>query len=629
MLFVDQANIDTLELYQKSVSNKWEMSLYGNNLKFDERKYKTTHFIMDLESTHNEKVIYIRLKNNVQTSYNLMLGENTAVLNYEQNGNVLFAIILGVFAVMITYNLFLYVIIRETVYLVYVIQSFFTGLLQTVLFGFSYHYFWPNKIVFQEYGIEFLTTVATIFGLYFMNTFLKVKFNAPKLYMVSKIFIVIYSILGIIVLFDITLVNAILLVLHPLLTLFILFVAIAVMAGGYKPARFYLLSWSVFLIGILIFVLAEVGVLERNNFTTLTMTFGAGLETVLLSFALANRINILKSEQEDAISTSYRLEKEKATLIQEQNLILEEKVSRRTTQLSQINIELEGKNTEIEDAYSNLKETQSQLVNAEKMSSLGQLTAGIAHEINNPINFVSSNVAPLKRDVDDLLSIIENTDTILKEDTSPEVYAKVQNLKEEIDFAYVIEEIDQLLDGMKDGANRTVEIIKGLKLFSRIDEDDLKKVNLEEGIKATLVLLNSHLKHTIKVTTDFEKIPLVECYGGKLNQVFMNVLSNGIQAINSTGREDGEIIIATKNEDAHVVISIKDNGIGITDEVKKKLFEPFFTTKPVGEGTGLGLSIVFTIIEKINGSIIVNSAVGEGTEFIIRLPIINTNHQTT
>ncbi len=625
VLLIDQANLDTIELYQRGQLGIWEKTMYGNNFPFSTRKYETTHFIFDLQTATEEREIYLRIKNNVQTSYNIIIGENTTVFNYEQNGNILFAIILGVFAVMIMYNLFLYMVIKETVYLIYVIQSFFTGLLQTVLFGFSYQFFWPNKIQFQEYGLEFLTIVGTIFGLVFMNVFLKTKYHVPKLFRLSKVFIGFYLVLGLVVWYNITFVNAVLLVFQPIIALFILFVAIKVMVGGYRPARFYLLSWSVFLIGILIFVLSEVGIIERNNFTTLTMTFGAGLETVLLSFALANRINILKSEQEEAVSKSFRLEKEKATLIQEQYLVLEQKVVERTEQLNTINSKLGEKNQEIELAYSDLKDAQSQLVTAEKMSSLGQLTAGIAHEINNPINFVSSNVSPLRRDVDDLIELFEKTEAIAKLNLEPSKFEEIEAFKEEIEFPYIVDEINDLLDGMKDGANRTVEIIKGLKLFSRVDEDDLKKVNLEEGINATLVLLSSHLKHHIEVETNFSGIPNVDCYGGKMNQVFMNILSNAIHAVSERTAGEGKIVISTTQDTSNVFISIKDNGKGMTSEVKNKLFEPFFTTKPVGEGTGLGLSIVFTIIEKINGEIDVNSELEIGTEFLIKLPITNTN----
>jgi len=378
------------------------------------------------------------------------------------------------------------------------------------------------------------------------------------------------------------------------------------------------------MLGLTIYAMAEQGIIGRNTITTLMMPIGSALEVILLSIALADNINILKKSRELAIEHSLELETEKAQLIIQQNVELEGKVLLRTIELEEANEVLEDKNKELSDAYTDLKNTQSQLVHAEKMSSLGQLTAGIAHEINNPINFVSSNILPLKRDIADIISIFEQTENFVGGKLDPNDFKEIQELKEQFDYDYILKEIDQLLDGMSDGANRTVEIIRGLKLFSRVDEDDLKRVNLEDGINSTLILLNSAVKHQVDLVKNFGEIPEVECYGGKMNQVFMNIISNAIQAIRDTGMEDGKIIITTSQENDLVHISIADNGPGMTEEIKQKLFEPFFTTKPVGEGTGLGLSIVYKIIDKINGKIEVNTEPGKGTEFIITLPITNT-----
>lgn len=624
VLFIDQSNIDSIEVYQQIIANEWKRTVVGKNYPFSKRNFATNHYIISIDK-NIAKNIYIKVNSKFPTSFNIMNGALKDVLNYENRLTSLFTLVMGIVIAMIGYNTFVYVSIRERVYLIYVVQTILTGILQVVLFGQSSQFFWPNNVWIQDYALVFLTAFSTVPGLYFMVTFLKTKEYTPIFHKIALGLIYFYLFLSVFSLYSPLVVHQVLLMSQPLLAIFIIVVAILVIVRGYKPARYYLLAWSMFLVGIFVFVLAERGVLDRSMFTILAIPFGVALEVVLLSLALANRINILKTEQEEAVSNSYRLEKEKATLIQEQNLILEQKVKERTTQLNTINSKLGEKNSEIENAYAELKNTQSQLVDAEKMSSLGQLTAGIAHEINNPINFVSSNVTPLKRDIDDLISLFEQTEKLAKENSSEQVTEKIDSLKKDIDYAYLKNEIDELLSGMRDGVDRTVEIIRGLKLFSRIDEDDLKKVDLEEGITATLVLLNSHLKHQINVKTNFTNIPLVECYGGKINQVFMNILTNAIYAINDTKRTDGEIVISTQADATEVQISISDNGVGMPEEVKNKLFEPFFTTKPVGEGTGLGLSIVFTIIKKVKGSIQVNSEVGKGTEFIITLPLMNTN----
>jgi len=313
-----------------------------------------------------------------------------------------------------------------------------------ILFGNSFQYLWPNSPAFQNISPEFITTLGTIAGLAFMRMFLKTKKNAPNFDKIANTFIGFYFLLIIGVWFDIVIVNRLLLLFQPLLAIFILVTAIVITLRGFEPAKYYLRAWAIFLIGIIAFVLAEKGIIERNNFTTLSLTFGAAFEVVLLSFALANRINILKREQEEAISHSLVLEKEKANLIIEQNIEVEEQVEVRTIELKKANNGLAETNKELNSAYANLKNTQSQLVHAEKMSSLGQLTAGIAHEINNPINFVRSNILPLKRDVEDLISIFTQTKEYAKQKMSEEDYQFIANLKEQYDYDYILQEIDQL-----------------------------------------------------------------------------------------------------------------------------------------------------------------------------------------
>jgi signal transduction histidine kinase len=271
-----------------------------------------------------------------------------------------------------------------------------------------------------------------------------------------------------------------------------------------------------------------------------------------------------------------------------------------------------------------LKEAESQLVESEKMASLGQLTAGIAHEINNPINFVSSNVKPLNRDVNILLEAISEMEKIVAGEVSvAERQKQIASYKEDIDFDYLKEEINQLLNGIGDGASRTAEIVKGLRIFSRLDEDDLKRADINEGLDSTLVITNNLVGANIQVEKNYGNLPMVECYPGKLNQVFLNMISNASYAIKKKYGDlpGGKLTISTRHEGDNVYVTIKDNGTGMDETTRKRLFEPFFTTKDVGEGTGLGLSISYNTIVKHNGQIKVNSEPGIGTEFIIILPL--------
>ncbi len=387
----------------------------------------------------------------------------------------------------------------------------------------------------------------------------------------------------------------------------------------YKPASYFLIAWSVFLASIILFVLKDYSVLPYNIVTASVLQIGSAIEVVLLSIALADRINTLKREKEQSQAQALEALLENEKIIREQNVVLEAKVDERTK-------ELKASNADLNQAMKDLQEAEMQLVESEKMASLGQLTAGIAHEINNPINFVTSNVKPLKRDVQILLDTVDIIEKIgLEGNTADEKIKQIEDYKQDIDFDYLKVEIDHLLNGIGEGATRTAEIVKGLRIFSRLDEDDLKKADINEGLESTLIIINNLLNNRIEVIKNYGNLPLVECYPGKLNQVFLNILTNGIYAINKQhgDKNDGKLTITTSTDGKNVLIKMADNGTGMDEQTKKKLFEPFFTTKDVGEGTGLGMSIAYNTINKHNGHIYVNTKPNEGTEFILEIPILH------
>jgi len=282
---------------------------------------------------------------------------------------------------------------------------------------------------------------------------------------------------------------------------------------------------------------------------------------------------------------------------------------------------LEIQKRELEFALENLKLIQSQLIQSEKMASVGLLTAGVAHELNNPINFISGNVNPLRRDLNELFSFIEKYDETLESNKLEKVIRDINDLKDRLDFPFLTKEIINLLEGIEEGANRSSKIVKGLRSFSRLDKEKPQLFDIHEGIDSTLILLHNNTKDRIKVRKDYGDLKEIECFPSKLNQVIMNILTNSIQAIEGKG----EIIIQTVSSDIGIKIIIKDNGKGMTPEVKKHIFDPFYSTKDVGKGTGLGLSISYGIIEQHNGNIDVISESGKGTEFIISLPRTQSN----
>lgn len=314
---------------------------------------------------------------------------------------------------------------------------------------------------------------------------------------------------------------------------------------------------------------------------------------------------------------------------------LEIKVEERTNDLLQ-------RTKQLAAALQELKSTQTQLIQAEKMSALGQLVAGIAHEINNPTNFIYGNLAHAEDYFNDLLELIELYQTYY-----PSPTAEIEHFIEKIELEYLTEDFSKVLHSMRIGASRIREIVKSLRTFSRLDEAEVKDVDIHEGIDSTLMILDNRLqpkrdRPAIQVIKEYGKLPLINCYAGQLNQVFMNLLTNAIDAIESEliqnsfnqhcepNQPNHWIKITTRMKSAaEIEIAIADNGPGIPDEVKHRLFDPFFTTKPVGKGTGLGLSISYSIIvEKHGGQLEVNSIPGQGTEFKISIPIKLPNSST-
>ncbi|HYX18602.1 MAG TPA: ATP-binding protein [Nostoc sp.] len=307
---------------------------------------------------------------------------------------------------------------------------------------------------------------------------------------------------------------------------------------------------------------------------------------------------------------------------------LEQRVEERTQELELarqcLEQRVEERTQELQKTLQDLKEAQGQLIQTEKMSSLGQMVAGIAHEINNPVNFIYGNIQCVSDYTQDLFSLVS-----LYQQEYPEPIWLIEEKIEEIDLNFINKDLPILLSSMKTGAERIREIVLSLRNFSRLDEAEMKEVDIHEGIDNTLLILNHRLQPEIEVIKKYGDLPLVECYPAQLNQVFMNILSNAIDALldqKADSTKNKHIIIDTlKINDIYIKVGIKDNGSGILPEIIKKLFDPFFTTKPVGKGTGLGLSVCYQIIDKHKGKIEVISELDEGTEFIIIIPIQTQN----
>ncbi|HLO86519.1 MAG TPA: AAA family ATPase [Nostocaceae cyanobacterium] len=319
-----------------------------------------------------------------------------------------------------------------------------------------------------------------------------------------------------------------------------------------------------------------------------------------------------------------------------ENAMLYENLAQANQRLEDYNRTLEQKVAEktqdLAEAFAQLKRTQAQMVQGEKMSSLGQMVAGIAHEINNPINFIHGNIPHINDYVEDLLELLQAyQDNLIN---PPEI---IQKLLDEIDIDFLSQDLNKILKSIKIGTQRIQEIVLSLRNFSRLDEAEFKAADIHQGIDNTLMILHHRLKAQphrpeIQVIKQYGQLPLVDCYAGQLNQVFMNLLSNAIDALEESMKTANKqlttpsICIHTEITPEHkVLISIADNGLGIPEAIRSKLFDPFFTTKPVGKGTGLGLSISYQIVqEKHGGKLWCDSTLNQGTKFMIEIPIVNS-----
>ncbi|MBD1939014.1 response regulator [Microcoleus sp. FACHB-68] len=304
--------------------------------------------------------------------------------------------------------------------------------------------------------------------------------------------------------------------------------------------------------------------------------------------------------------------------LEQQKHQLEELVQKRTAELT--------------ETLNELKRTQLQLIQNEKLSTIGQLVAGIAHEINNPVGCITGNLDQARVAVEDALDYIR-----LFQAKFPNPGPEIEQKAEEIDLEYVLEDLPKMFLSMKAGIQRICDISTSLRTFSRADVDFKISVNIHEGLDSTLMILQHRLKAqaqhpAIQIIKNYGELPKIECYLGQLNQVFMNILANAIDALEEASRgrsyealktNPNVIAVTTEMKDEQqIVIRIADNGMGMTEEVKQRIFDPLFTTKPVGKGTGLGLAIVHQIIvQKHGGTIDVNSEQGKGTEFIMKIPI--------
>lgn len=607
-LMIDNPTIDSIQLFQIQPTLRY-LGMNGSSIKRSESNRKTQNFMFSLGSHLDTSCEFvIRLKSGKQLLIPLRIDNKEELIADSNASENLLFIYFGIMMVLVIYNLFIFISIRESDYGFYVFYLITVALTQASLFGFGDLWFWPDSGWLCSHAVYLTGSLSGIGTILFAQQFLKTKTYTPVIHKILVVYIGLGFLSMLLCAFGLYNLSYNLLNFNAASALILLVASILSYKRGNRSGKFFILAWTIFLCGVTVFALKDFGILPYNRLTLYALPFGSAIEGILLSFGLADRINILKKEKETA-----QLRELEALKINEQEL--EQKVHDRTLQLE------EAKN-EVQKNYDYLRITQRQLVESEKLSGLGQMTAGIAHELNNPINFVSSNIAPLNRDVDQVLLFMHEFEK-LPADASKDEITELKAKYLAADMPYVKSEIDMLMKGIHEGARRTAEIVKGLRIFARADRDTLVKANINECMEATLVVMKSSFKEEVTLTVDLDpNLPELDCYPGKLNQVFVNIIGNAVHATRMDGRDkkDRQIAVKTWADENHLFVSVKDNGKGMDEETKERIFEPFYTTKGVGEGTGLGLSITLGILEEHKGNVHVNTEQNKGTEFLIEIP---------
>jgi len=608
--------IDNFDLYFADGPNGHIIHLSSSVPYRDTKLIKQNNtFINSIIFPDSSRTFYLRIKSSASEVIPVEVNSANTFFKNADFENILVGGFMGIVLIMAIYNLVLYLTVSDRSYLYYVAYILLLGITQILVRGYGVSFFVSEKNLLNNYLIPISRVFFGYSVLLFAAEFLQLKSNLKRNIKYYYLLFAIYTFAFLAVLFGkITFAYNLITLSAGIMAFTLLALGSVLYVKGFKPAKYFMIGWGLFFITMLISIARNRGLFIHTDFTQNIIIYSSVLQLVLFSISLAEKINFYRRQTAEIQTLSLTIARENERLITEQNILLETEVNARTQQLIEANADL---SKTIED----LKSTQMKLVETEKMASLGQLTAGIAHEINNPINFVGSNVKPLRLDFLELFNLIDRYNAVGLSPNKDEMLIAAEQYREQIDLVFLKQEILSLLDGIEEGASRTTEIVQSLRTFSRTDELVLKPADLNTAVLNTLILLRSTIPYNIEIKTVLNKLPLLNCYPGKINQVLMNLINNSIQAIKSKKvNEHNYITITTTNFPEYISVKIDDTGIGMSTEVKQRIFEPFYTTKAVGEGTGLGLSIVFGIIEDHRGTITVNSEPGKGTSFTITLP---------
>ena len=602
--------IQQLEIFEVKENKVLNLFKGGAGLSFGQRPIHSENWLIDIKLDPGEKTaLYIKGQSYYPYQIPIVISSKNKFVEDSKRHYLFWGIYMGVMLFAFIYNFFIYLSIKERSYLYYLIYIVSSMAFYLGLSGFGFWLFWSDSPIFNPM-VPIFVSITNCVIILFTFDFLQIDKKQKGLYYTGCIFFVIFVILAIMNLLKM---YEIALNLSQLMSLLICFYFITAgfisLKNGVATAKYCVLAWTLFLIMVVVFILTLNNVLPTTFFTTHGIFIGHMTEVALLSFALADKINKLKKENELSQLRVIESLREKEKMQLELNQELEGKVKERTF--------------ELEKTITNLKEAQNQLVQAEKMASLGQLTAGIAHEIQNPLNFVN-NFADINRE------LLEDLKNVVKTGNH--------------------EEIDDIISNLTDNENKVLHhggrassIVKGMLQHSRTRGNNKEKINLntlcdEYGKLAFAGFKGNDNSLEMNFMTEFDpNVKEMMIYPQDIGRTILNFLNNAFYAATirySAEKERGVsnpekpiVKLSTHMENDRIFISVMDNGQGVPNEIKDKIFQPFFTTKPTGKGTGLGLSLSYDIINAHGGEILVDSEEGKGTTFTISIPFAENRKQ--
>lgn len=598
--------LSDIQFYELDSTGKSRRIESSSHFPFNNRALSSNMFYFPLDLKPNEeKIIYISLISTYPLDFPLTVFTSKSIIEKNHKLDLFHGIFFGFIIVMALYNLFLYFSVRETLYFYYVFYILAMGLMIAHFTGYAFNFLWPSLPIINEWPA--IIPCTAIFAAYsFSRQFLQIHTNLPQIDKALKILLYILllsiplNLIHYLNIFDSSLPIVIAAIDIQLIAVFLdilIFVAGIIMyRRGFSPAKFYMLAWSSLLVGALIYIFLNLGLIPTNFFTKYALEMGIGIEITFLSFALADRINMYKRERLKAQNEAYAAMQENERLVLEQNKLLEEKVAERTK-------ELDERNKELESTISQLRDTQQKLVESEKMASLGTLVAGIAHEINTPVGIGVTAASGFLDKTQDLAAKMKDN-TMSKKD-----------LMDYLNFMYKSSKL--VLSNLQ----RTAELVKSFKQVS-VDQsvEEKRSFGLAAYLKDIVNTIAPKFKgQDVKFMFDCPDSIQLHSYPGAFAQIITNFMVNSsLHAFSESNA--GTIKLSGSTTKSHVILTYEDNGKGMNAEIKEKVFDPFFTTNKQ-HGTGLGMHIVYNLVtQKLHGTIELETAPGKGVKFIITLP---------